>query len=74
MNIPHTYLELLEKKGIPAKRRDIEITFKRNNNENVLEPQEIKPVQENEKDEMTEETFAEEQSVQMKPPREPKQI
>ena len=55
MNIPHTYLELLEKKGIPAKRRDIEITFKKNNNDNVLEPTEIEPVQENEKDEMTEE-------------------
>jgi hypothetical protein len=74
MNIPHTYLELLEKKGIPAKRRDIEIAFKRNNNDDVLNSTEMKPVQENEKDEMTEEIVTEEHSEQMKLLREPKKI
>ena len=40
MNIPHTYLELLEKKGVPAKRRDREIQFY--NNKNVLPVDEMK--------------------------------
>jgi len=74
MNIPHTYLELLEKKGIPAKRRDIQINLQRNNNEDVLEPVEMKPIKETEKDEMIEGTFIEEPEVQLKPQREPKNI
>ena len=43
MNIPHTYLELLEKKGIPAKRQERVFVFGKNIQDDVLEPKEIQP-------------------------------
>ena len=73
MNIPHTYLELLEKKGNPATRQDMEVAFDRNNKGNVLKHPEIKRDEEKKETEMIERTIESEPSVS-EPIREPKRI
>ena len=74
MNIPHTYLELLEKKGIPAKRQERVFAFGKNIQDDVLEPREIKPDREIEEGEIIEETLQEEPIETTKPKREPKKL
>ena len=74
MNIPHTYLELLEKKGIPAKRQAMEVAFDRNNKGDVSKRRETERTEEFERTQMNEEDIVSEPAEFVEPVREPKKL
>lgn len=74
MNIPHTYLELLEKKGVPAKRQERVFVFGKNIQDDVLKPDEMKQDVEIEEGEIIEDTLHEESVVPTKSKREPTKL
>ena len=71
MNIPHTYLELLEKKGTPATRQSLEVAFDRNNKGDFIKRTEIEQKDDFEK--ITIEEEEEEENIN-EPVREPKKL
>ena len=74
MNIPHTYLELLEKKGTPATRQAMEVAFDRNNKGDVLKRRETERTEEFERTQMNEEDIVSEPAEFVEPVREPKKL